>query len=226
MSAFALYTSRGSQLPDRLLSQHDSKPQEIEFGMGPDGAAGTFHFWVDNSRPHTLMQIVYNPKIQDWTQISQTLWIGVEKDRPVEPTGIERLEQYISLPVTLADGQLWKVPITARLPRTWGVGLDGSLQRNIRPEFREYCELSESVWNMIVNEQYGDDRVQLPRAWEYCCRALALNYRVTPAIVSHLGLIDDTVVGKVLAASVELEQIVEVAESKKNEQDPACTPDT
>ena len=163
------------------------------------------------------MQLTYSQAVQDWQQIGEQLWIGVEKDNPVTPDGIARLEQYVSMQVSLADQQSWLIPVTARLPRTWGVGLDGSLQRKIRPEFREYCELSETVWNTIVNGSVdADDSLKIPTAWEYCCRALALNYRVCPAIISHLGLIDDRVVTKILAASVEIDQIREVEESKKN----------
>lgn len=225
MGSFALYTPQDASLPAGIVNENDSQPQPFQFSAGPDGTHGTWHFWIDGGRP--VMNLTYCPRIQKWTQIGQQLWIGVERDNPVTPDGISRLQRYVSMTVMLADKQQWEIPVTARLPRTWGVGLDGSFTRQVRPEFRDYCEMSEAVWNDIVLGKSEDgERVQIPRAWEYCCRALALNYRVSPEIVSYLGLIDDTVVGQVLGASVELDTIVEVADLKKNSEDTASTPDT
>lgn len=222
----AIYMSRGASLPSGLVLDNDSKPQPFEFGRGPDGDVGTFYFWCDPTRQSRQMPLTYNEGIQKWTRASQTMWIGEERGLKIEPHDLARLEQYSSLEVMLADGQMWKVPITAHLPRTWGLGVDGAFTRAVRPEFREYCELSEDVWNSVVMGKESDARVQIPKAWDYCCRALALNYRVCPEIVSHLGLIDDSVVAKVLGASIELDQIEEVAELKKNEITSASTQDT
>jgi hypothetical protein len=234
MAHFILYSSeiddhtRFGEIGQEALVT-ESTPQKLRFGRGPDGKHGTFFFWSDNWNLDAGVTLGYSEAIQEWQRApGGKFWVGWEKERPVRPCDIRRRTLHHGLPVTLNDGSQWHVPITAALPRTWGVTDDGDFCKRIKPEFREYCELSERVFNQIFRgtvEEGKDAGVVLTEGWDFCCRALALNYRLTPELITVLGLIDDQNAVAIMSASIELDLISEVSDEKKNSEAP-LTPAT
>ena len=196
----------------------DDPADMISCPVGPGGLGGVLLSW------QTFIgapRFAFLPESQDWQPINGgAWWFGRQKDCPITPPDVARRKQYVGLPRVLRDGNEWQIPITASLPRTWGLDRDGAFARTVAPEFREYCEMSARVFHALMASADAINAgeaitFELPEAWEYICRALALNYRLSPEIIAALGLIDDSNFVGVLVASTEFDQMQDVVAQKK-----------
>lgn len=188
----------------------EGNPQGVPLA-GPAGMGGMF-FWPKLDGRDCFDG--FDLGKQTWRDCGK-FWLGWETGRPVHPEAIGWRKQYLSLPVVLADGNAWQIPIAGRLPRNWGCDSAGKLQLSLKPEFAEFCQLAERVFVAITSAGQGEQDLELPEAWDYCCQALALNYRTCPQIIAALGLLDDTNFLDVLAATIELPLARQVEEDFK-----------
>lgn len=210
----------------------DARPDALFVEHGPDDKPGAIFAWhvVSLTNPDAVpARFGYEPRLQEWTPLrAGAFYFGQEPARPITPTCIARVKTYPGLPAMLGDGQEWEIPKTELLPKVWGVDDDGEFSLRIAPKFREYCALSERVFCNFYEQSQdpaaGD--IVLPEAFEYCCRALALNYRLTKDVISWLGLIDDGNFVNILMASIEMPLILKVEEALKKKAASCSTPAT
>lgn len=196
----------------------DDKADLVPVSVGPGGVGGALLSWQTFAG---APQFAYLPDSQVWQSMAGgAWWFGRQKDSPITPADVARRKQYTGLNCTLRDGNDWSIPITASLPRVWGLDEHGAFSRVIAPEFREYCELSAGVFQSLMSASQSIDSgesaaVAVAGAWEYLCRALALNYRLCPELVAALGLIDDSNFAYALSTSCEFDLIAQVEAQKK-----------
>jgi hypothetical protein len=175
----------------------DEQPQCVAVDRGPDNKPGAIFAWrvIHLALPESQPAVFgYEPRLQRWTPMrGGEFYLGAEPARPVTPLCIARPKQQASLTARLADGNEWRIPVTGQLPRNWGCDDSGKLVRQVQPQFAEFCRLSEEVFTLFYETELkraeGEEpaQIEVGSAWEYCCQALALNYRVTPAIISWLA---------------------------------------
>lgn len=201
--------------------------QEIEEGAsrltwlssqdGPSGKPGMLGFWMDSQ---DLRANTYEADSQKWVVVPNELgglWLGTLIDEPLKPDDILKLAPYQrSIPCLLEDGNSWSVPIAKWLPHVWGQDAKGSFVRQPADAFTTFCAEAERVFQFFVAAGTGEGDFAVDCQWSFICRALSLNYRLAPAIISALKLVGDYSGGRILAATVELQLSRDVEDQKKS----------
>lgn len=202
---------------------------------GPDGAAGTI--LADKSMPSC--DFGYFPDRQTWRRDGE-LWVGMFTDRAIVPALLERNEMIAGHEVTLADGNLWQIPLvyaspnTAEwqiaLPRTFDVTDDGKWcygdvvkdhQRLFEAGTRYYnAWMANMIKRADLNEQQlpQDDvefELMLTDELDIVEAAIATNYRVRMVEIAMMKLIDTRHVQHVLDAMIDVPQILDRMNKKK-----------
>lgn len=173
---------------------------------------------------------VYDPA-QTWAVapgLTTRIWVGYDpRAGKPGPAELARTRQVEGTALRLLDGKQWIVPrAVAPLPERpitlpLRYELDGEGQWTGRPleRYRKLCEEAYRYWQSILAEAtaaaggkgQGTDGAQPPltvaEALELAAEALAVNYRVSRAEVSLLGLLGDDQLRAVLAALVDLEEV-------------------
>lgn len=137
-------------------------------------------------------------------------WVGFDPAAPPRPADLERERIFEGYSVDLGDGQTWVVPVvreirgTTVLPRSrkWdGVAWsDGEILPRYRQLFSDACK----VWDRMTGGDAGTEIVAVTVDTDLAARALALNYRLGPAEISHLGLFDTRSESEALGAVLDL----------------------
>lgn len=171
-------------------------------GAGPGGRSGVICCaWSDQPPP----LLGYHPQHQDWHQLSDQLWIGFDKLRPLQPRDLARRSQLEGHNVTLCDGESWLVPIYRRpiggtpLPQDIYRDQAGELVTEVKLSYRDVWERSGPIADRYYS---GDGRFAWDEILDYCVDALAWNYRFDHSLQRLLRVIDtvnwDQVVGMTL----------------------------
>lgn len=199
---------------------------------GPDGGRGLLATWRGLDPDHGPKTLGLRPEIR-WQPArpdpSQGLaagryWLGIEADRPTTPTSLQRKQRFAGDPVRLADGQEWIVPIANQLPHSHGLDAHGEHCRRLDPAYQWFWEESERFAQAMaakLDEYERDGRkgkkipILLKDAWHYCCRVLALNYRLDAELIDALGLLDDGAMVRLVTATLEAPQCVATIDEKK-----------
>ena len=115
------------------------------------------------------------------------------------------------------------------MPHEYGLNDDGELARQVQAEFADYWQQSEQyavqffkaidLLETLRAAKGGDPEevieFTLADTWAFCCRALSINYRVTPEIADFLGLLADGPMRDVCKAAIELPVLLDVNREKK-----------
>lgn len=167
----------------------------------------------------------YFPEQQTWEK-RKGYWLGRWNDQALTPESVLRHEHHGGVPVKMADGREWLVPIAHQLPH--GHFFDGRWERRVKEPFREYWERTLAYYE-AWREAFapGGDK-QVSFEWselaDYACLALGFNYYLTPDLVSNGKLLDDAAIEAVQAAAMQQHLIAAVAAQKKT--DSPTTPAT
>lgn len=186
------------------------------------------------------------PDSQTWVRLTDCggpdngarIWFGFDAADPPGPEDLARPEPVGGYFIPLADGRPWLVP-TARLfpegtelPESLAIGPEGKLIRRPLPAFRELCRDADRVWAAAVGQAEGDadapgidDDVD---GFRIAAAAMAVNYRVSLAEVSALGLLTTANLPRVLQAFVDFPEYAKVELARRaaaQKKTPADTPD-
>lgn len=188
--------------------------------QGPDGKSGVVFSWPTND-PRSTMG--YLPDIQEWIPAEavgdlpeKRYWVGFVKGFPPTPQDLAWPNQLDGELVTLGDGRAWKIPAAGMLPKnsrytagTWGWA--------VQEEFEAYWEESCQWYMDLITKQLSEDQTTTVGAecCDYLTRALSMNYRITPEVVSHLKLFSTRTIGPALIATISGITIAEEASQKK-----------
>ncbi len=126
--------------------------------------------------------------------------------------------------VVLGDGRKWTIPAAGMLPKSsryTSAGWGWAVLKQFEDYWNESCQ-----WYMeLITKQLSDDHTTTVAAscCEYLTRALSMNYRLTPEVVSHLGLFNTLTIGPALRATVHGITLREEKNQKKTDDIPPAT---
>lgn len=161
-------------------------------GETPDGGAG--FVVADKQRLGSGAPMIHRAR-QEWREMPGGCWLGWEKDNPPGPDDLARDVLLAGVPLDLADGREWIVPVVrsvtevgeaeCALPAVYTMGADGELVTG-GPVAR-YARLWEETgwcWDAMVSGEEVSDQ----RAVETCGRVLGANYAVSAFELCQLGV--------------------------------------
>lgn len=148
------------------------------------------------------------------------VWLGLEVRRPLQPRAIALRNQVRGYSLQLGDGRVWNVPALCHLSHVHRINGAGEYERRIADQYEALWAQSEQFASQFLEaaglhqarEQQGlppqDVHFTCAESFDFVCRCLALNYRLTPELVSLLGLIDDEAMRSVIKAAIDLPELI------------------
>ena len=233
---YLLFFPKSSTASPELLARHhleglaEKLGPDFLRGEGPDGVPGmiaTWHYGEGHSPDFenvkwTHFQIDGEPL--GW-------YLGIQ-ETPT-PKDLAVPDQIQGAEVTLGDGNKWVVPQSMYVPKTnrfdsvtrkWRSGPDD--------RFVDFCHEAEKYASRIMEIlfQLGNEtrlgtpnaksvQFQLDGILDFICRCLAMNYRLTPEIISHLGLLDEKSIARAIHAICGDPEADFISVAKKNFMD-------
>ena len=206
---------------------------------GPDGGGGFVHSDHAVAAPgdYAAIEYVKMPGLP--------YWLGVAPSAgPPGPDDLVRDEIIDGYPAELAGGH-WVIPLArvwpegTKIPSTMGYGPDGEFVTEPVARYAAICRKAERIFQALAAE-YGlvepsDDIPPIDdgkEGFDLAVEILAVNYRVGPAEVSRLALIDTAVLSTVIGYMVDLPRIYVAADQRQTQKktdtggsDAASTPD-
>jgi len=120
-------------------------------------------------------------------------WIGTRSGDAPNPVDLRRQHTYGGFDVAMADGLLWHLPCYKSMQTVMRY-VDGELQETWPPEHREFadrCQDAEAVLTTMGLLNGDPDRPEHDvDLLEIVLEALQINYKLTPRLIAHLGLIN------------------------------------
>ena len=180
------------QLADVGLPDLVHGAMAVSCPAGPNDHQGVLFGW----RPRSgRMKIQFlGPEVQTWLPaVADPLqeleagryWVGWWTDTPPTPEILRREYPFAGREVALGDDHEWLIPIVEKLPAEMRLADDGSWRFVTQRQFHEFTLVARAFQERLA----GDDAWFLwDEAANFVLQALRLNYRLTPEIVSHLGL--------------------------------------
>ena len=160
-------------------------------------------------------------------------WIGWDAAEPPNTEDLARDKRYPGHWVTLGDGQQWQIPSYIRLDHVYRMGPDGAPVMRPAPQWERFCrrsiEIQKSLFDAVGLSHLLDGRpmeadnpstelkaVTVSGGLQYAADALSINYRINLEIALALGLFTTAVLPEVVAATVDLPEILATYGEKKN----------
>jgi len=175
-------------------------PREVL--AGPDNGRGMLYTWRADP-------VAYQPDEQEWFAApGGAYWLGRWKGRPIAPADLARPKQYAGPLVELRDGQAWQIPVAFQLVQILGEWTPGEMELRPTEEFRAYWDQAGewvALFERMARDPAARHTFQFQAAWTFACRGLAINYLLTPAIVTWLELIDTALLQPIIQAAIETE---------------------
>lgn len=175
---------------------------------GPDGKPGVVFSWPTNDPRST---IAYLPDNQTWIPATVSddrpanrYWVGFTNNAPPTPGDLAWGQQFSGSEVKLGDGNMWLIPEAGMLTKSCRLNDDGSWGYYVAQKFQAYWDESCQWFQLLTGAMLdGEDRLSVPASCcDYLCRALSINYRLTPEVVSHLSLFNTNTIIPALSVTV------------------------
>ena len=163
----------------------------VHTARGPDGSAGVY-FAAGGT--------VIKPGALEFEQFPGKPGVFIGVSEAVKPEDLARDDQVSGHLVKMGDGAQWEIPVArhwkgaAGFPRRLAWTPDGWKAGDVIPAYKALWRDACSFWTLLLNAEAAEageaedvsfsaeDEVNL------AARAIAVNYRVGPAEISHLGL--------------------------------------
>jgi hypothetical protein len=227
MAHYVLHFPNENNAAPALLERHglQSLAENCSYSVdrGEGGRQGVMLSWfgIDDMPGPTVQRT--------WTQLpGKECWMGVEIGRPVTPKDLARKAQTPGYVLPLADGKQWHCPALRNVSHVHKLNGLGQYERTVAPEYTDLWDMSQEYAgqffqavdmldaakrNGINSPTHVDFTCE--ESFAFCCQCLALNYRVTPEIVSVLGLIDDDAMRNIIKSAIDLPVLLDFSEKKK-----------
>ena len=150
--------------------------------------------------------------------------VGHYTDQPPTPADLARPEQVAGHYTELEDGSQWLIPVArcfpegSMLPQQLRLGSDGQWVSTIVERFAAFSGRVDGFF-----EELSTGNGYAPAAYaDLACEALSINYRIDRRGASHLGLLSDISVDRILGAVVDGPTVAAVTaelDQKKNQAD-------
>ena len=208
-----------------LLLPEESDPFwfQIEGSGGPDGNPG--QLVLPHSSPDESHNPVpgYSPATQTWEQLpGMDCWIGWQTDNPPKPADLLRQPgpRYHGPAVELNDGHDWLIPACMDQKHVMVPDGSGWSTKN-SSRWPDLYTLAEPVLAMIESNQRDEEPFNHGMAATFVCECLRLNYRVNPAIVGALSLLDQDLLPRLAALATDYSRIFNLIQELAQKKQPA-----
>lgn len=139
-------------------------------------------------------QIGYQPEKQTWFPAVRRdgfeegrYWVGIWNQDPITPRDLERNYQQSGKFMTLGDDQEWLIPAAKELDATLRLADDGTWKYEIQRRYHRFW-IAYGRWFEFFGTAGPETEFQFSEAAEFVLQGLQINYRLTPELVSELGL--------------------------------------
>lgn len=187
-------------------------------GQGPGGRSGTIlYYQTPEGKIPPLTQ--YAPHRQEWHEVSELLWIGIDIDNPPTPGDMARNKVHPGYRLDVA-GDAITVPIIRRpddsteLPRDmyWD---KGTPTQAIQKAYRKYWEASAEVLNWFVPDMGQIFKADQWRALTLAIDVIGINYRYGVNEHNILRWVDAQNYLNILGWSIDYVGYMELEDAKK-----------
>ena len=184
---------RSVGLPESLAQGVDVMPKE-----GP-GGPGLMFGWLDSKQPDNRYlkdQQTWIPSNTQWGGKQGAYWVGIWKDSPPTEQDLRRPDHRQGVQIRLGDDDSWSIPTPNTLDRFPQFDSQGKLTWSVDEEFNWLTTDLEKRKSTGLNEDgdtvsfiYDDET-----DFEFICRLIQVNYRITPEVIVHLRLLSETAI--------------------------------
>jgi len=219
----SLLSSRG--LADVFADVAEGEYSSFELpGRGPCDRVGTILAY-NTPAGQAPRRLGYWPEEQQWTQVGDDLWIGIDPAGPPTPEELRRKRQFDWWQAVLGDGAKYSIPVIRRPDGSTGLPtelyvhpLTGRLEEPIKARYRRYWDESAEVADWFFNGGFDGETSSFTkaRALALAVDALSINYRYGPLEQSVLRLVDSENYLTVLSATVDVQGVVAAGQQKKS----------
>lgn len=201
---------------DHLMSEGELSCREVV--AGPDGRSGCiFTVIMKNSEMWPL--VGYFPDRQEWRRFGK-YWVGIDQKCPPDPMVLfrENLKVTRGYDVKLGDGREWFIMIACLLDGTSPLPhkrvFDGAkwVFGGVKSQYQKYYDEAKKFAEAVV--QSTGPSVTVVDESNLAAMAISMSYRIGPAEMSMLELLDDETVMEVCKAAIDL-PVLEDAIKKK-----------
>lgn len=206
---------------------HDCCRCEI-VGQGPDGNPGMI-VGAKSAEPPRMLG--YYPAEQNWTQLNEGLWIGLDAKFPPTPQDLARAKPTPGHLVTLADGQDYEIPVIRQLdgaptlPRDMFWNENGAFEMQLQAAYQGLWEKALRVGRLFYEPTAVDfGTIDLEEALALCVEFLGVNYRFGRDEQRALRLVTTANWEKILGAVVDKPRIEAILADQKKTQDSPTPP--
>lgn len=198
----------------------------------PSGTPGLV--FADASRQEG-QDVGYHPDRQTWRKLPRVdgrpeLWVGYWNEAKPGPLDLARLKQLRGVPVTLADGRDWDIPIVRRfdgieatwkseLPAAWVCDDDGNLVPGSTPKamYAHLWDLTTPIADAMLSIAGGEseempDQVAVGRA---VVALLATNYALGAAEIELLELVANDEAHSIVLVATRYDTLIDWMSQKK-----------
>lgn len=227
MAHYVLHFPNETNATPALLEQHGLQALleccSFSIDRGEGGKQGVLLSWYGiDDMPGPMVQ-------RTWTKLpGKEIWMGVEAGRPVVPRDLQKKQPTPGYVLPLADGKQWHCPALRNVSHVHKLNGLGQYERTVAPEYVSLWDISQEYAaqffqavdmldaakrNGIAEPTHVD--FTCAESFDFCCQCLALNYRLTPEIISVLNLIDDDAMRNIIKAAIDLPVLLDFNEKKK-----------
>lgn len=237
MSAEFIYFISGragitnEQIAQAGLADRIGKHETAVIGKGPSGERGVLLVNTEHIAGYTRSHpFTYDKNAQEWFDCKD-YWVGYYRDNKPTPDSLERREKIRGVLVKLYDGNEWLVPIArsfetgmTTMPVVFTLGPNGEPVSEILQEFKEFSADVEKLfeWNITLNSKGPEgikerEDLQDIDFFALACRALTINYRVSPVEVCLLKLITSQNLWDIFNVLLDWASLEEFVKKKEEE---------
>lgn len=180
-------------------------PDEQEWLVGPNGKPKAESGWQQSKDLEPLS-----------ASGSPLYYCGFWGGRPPTPLELGKPPGVPGMEIMLGDGNRWVVPVAELLPKDV-IFKAGSPQAVVKQQFEKFWDESTRWvgWFLEADPEREIPESFIPDLFEYVLRALSLNYRIVPELVTQLRLLDYQTIFASVAATLHKPAIDDVELEKK-----------
>ena len=182
------------------------KPSE-----GPGDQRGILFGWLSS----TQNNLIYKPEAQTWIPSAKAgdretgaYWVGVWNDSPPTEEELRKPNHRRGSFVKLGNCERWSVVVPKDLDRFPLLNADGSLTWVVDEAFNWLVSSIDKRRSEALSTLQDDGTVEITFNWEadwqFLVSVLAVNYRVTPEIVSHMKLFSQQSIRELISALMDM----------------------
>lgn len=192
--------------------EHLTKGIDVKQSDGPNESRGRLFWWLDSK---TAGHFQYKPELQTWIPSAKcgdhesgAYWLGFFNDSPPTEEDLRKPDHRSGAFVKLGNGDRWSIVSPNSLDRFPLLNADGTLTWVVDESFNwlvtDIHKRSAEALSTMTEDGTVTLTFNLEQDWHFLCSVMAVNYRITPEVVSRLRLFCQQSVKEMIAALMEM----------------------